>query len=104
VHKYMRTHGSEGATEPGRYGPGPPVGLAHFEGRFGPPFHAPEDPSTLSSWRLRHSQDREPFTPRGHPQAREKRRQIVREKKEALTIEEEGRHRRKLHHDQRCRV
>jgi hypothetical protein len=23
VHKYMRTHGSEGATEPGRDGPGP---------------------------------------------------------------------------------
>jgi hypothetical protein len=31
------------------------------------------------SWRHRHSKEREPFTPRGHPQARE-RREIVREK------------------------
>jgi hypothetical protein len=58
VHKYMRTHGSEGATEPGRDGPGP-VGLTDFQGRFGPPFLAPEGFSTLSSWRRRHSQERE---------------------------------------------
>jgi hypothetical protein len=37
VHNHLRTQGSEGATEPGREGPGP-VGLAHFGGRFGPPF------------------------------------------------------------------
>jgi hypothetical protein len=51
-----------------------------LRGRFGPPFLAPEDPSAQSSWRHRHSQDREPFTSRGHPQAREKRREIVQEK------------------------
>jgi hypothetical protein len=36
-----------------------------------PPFLAPEGPSTLSSWRRRHSQDKELFTPRGHPQVRD---------------------------------
>jgi hypothetical protein len=36
VHNYMRTHGSEGATEPGQGGPRP-VGPAHFGGRFDPP-------------------------------------------------------------------
>jgi hypothetical protein len=49
-----------------------PVGLAHSEGQFGPPFLAPEGSSTLSSWRCCHSQGREPFAPRGHPQARER--------------------------------
>jgi hypothetical protein len=74
VHNYMRIHGREGATEPGWpawAGRPKPVGLAHSEGRFGPPFLAPEGPSTLSSWRCCHSEDKEPFTPRGHPQARE---------------------------------
>jgi hypothetical protein len=71
VHKYMRTHGSEGATEPGRDEPGP-ASLAHSGCRFGSPFLAPEGYSTLSSWRCRHSQYREPFAPRGHPQARER--------------------------------
>jgi hypothetical protein len=84
VHKYMRTHGSEGVTKPGRDGPGsvgpsrpawPTLGV-----RSALLFLAPEDPSTLSSWRRRHTQGREPFAPRGHPQAREKRREIVREK------------------------
>jgi hypothetical protein len=74
VHKCMRTHGSEGATEPGWVWAGrpKPVGLAQFQGRFGHPFLAPEGASTLSSWRRHHSQDREPFAPRGHPQARER--------------------------------
>jgi hypothetical protein len=74
VHKYMRTHGSEGATEPGRawVGRPKPANLAHFQGWFGPPFLAPEGSSTLSSWRHHHSEGREPFAPRGHPQARER--------------------------------
>jgi hypothetical protein len=49
-----------------------PAGLAQSQGRFGPPFLAPEGSSTLSSWRLHHLQEREPFAPRGHPQARER--------------------------------
>jgi hypothetical protein len=50
-----------------------------LQGSVRPPFLAPEDPSTLSSWRCRHTQDREPFALRGHPQVRE-RRKIIREK------------------------
>jgi hypothetical protein len=38
-----------------------PAGLVHSRGRFSLPFLAPEDPSTLSSWRRRHSQEGEPF-------------------------------------------
>jgi hypothetical protein len=72
VHKCMRAHGSEGAAEPSQDGPGP-VGLAQFQGRLSPPFLAPEGSSTLSSWRRRHSQDREPFTPRGYPQVKPER-------------------------------
>jgi hypothetical protein len=75
VHKYMRTHVSEGATEPGRMGLGRSAQAGrpgHFQGRFTPPFLAPEGASTLSPWRPRHSQYREPFTPRGHSQARER--------------------------------
>jgi hypothetical protein len=76
VYNYMRTHGREGATEPGQDGPGP-VGPSQpawptLGGRFGPPFLAPEGSSTLSSWRRHHSQDKEPFAPRGHLQARER--------------------------------
>jgi hypothetical protein len=69
----MRTHGSEGATEPGQGGPRP-VGPAHFGGRFDPPppFLAPEGSSTLKPWRRRHSTGRESFAPGGHPQARER--------------------------------
>jgi hypothetical protein len=47
-----------------------PAGLAHFQRRFSPPFLSPEGSSTLSSWRRHHSQYRESFTARGHPQAR----------------------------------
>jgi hypothetical protein len=76
VHKCMRTQRNEGATEPGRDGPGPigPSRLAWPGPRVSsaPPFLAPEGFSTLSSWRRRHSQEREPFAPRGHPQARER--------------------------------
>jgi hypothetical protein len=49
-----------------------PAGLAQFQRWFGPHFLAPEGSSTLSSWRRRHSQERESFAPRGHPQARER--------------------------------
>jgi hypothetical protein len=74
----------EEATEMGQDGPGPvgPSRPAWPTSGVGsaPPFLAPEDPSTLSSWRRHHSQDREPFAPRDHPQAREKRREIIREK------------------------
>jgi hypothetical protein len=37
-----------------------------------PPFLAPEGSSTLKPWRRRHSREREPFAPGGHPQARER--------------------------------
>jgi hypothetical protein len=37
-----------------------------------PPFLALEGSSTLSPWRHCHSQNREPFAPRGHPQDRER--------------------------------
>jgi hypothetical protein len=73
----------------------------------GPPFLAPEGFSTLKPWRRRHSQRREPFAPGGHPQVRE-RREISgggsTTSKEATTSGEEGRHRRKGDHDQRCYV
>jgi hypothetical protein len=53
------------------------------------------------------AEGREPFTPGGHPQARE-RREISgggsTTSKEAPTSGEEGRHRRKGDHDQRCYV
>jgi hypothetical protein len=82
-----------------------PAGPAHSRGRFGPSFLAPEGCSTLKSWRRRHSERGEPFTPGGHPQARE-RREISgggsTTSKEAPTNGEEGRHRRKGDHDQRC--
>jgi hypothetical protein len=70
VHNYMRTHGSEGATEPGRAGPRP-AGRAHFGGRFGLIFLAPEGFSTLKRWRRCQSKG-EPFAPGGHPQDRER--------------------------------
>jgi hypothetical protein len=70
-----------------------------------PPFLAPKRASTLSPSRRRHSQYKEPFSSRGHPQARE-RREISRggslNSKEAPTSGEEGRHRRKCHHEQWC--
>jgi hypothetical protein len=80
-----------------------------LRGSVRPPFLAPEDPSTLSSWRRRHSQDREPFAPRGHPEARERQEGDRSGKgslnsKEAPTSGEEGRHRRKRHHDQWCHL
>jgi hypothetical protein len=71
VHNHLRTHGSEGVTEPGRIGPGP-VGSAQFRRRFGPPFFAPKGSSTLKPWRRSHSVGREPFSPGVHPQARER--------------------------------
>jgi hypothetical protein len=102
VHNYMRTHGSEGATEPGRGGPRL-AGPGHPSGRFGPPFLAPEGSSTLKPWRRRHSQGGEPFAPGGHPQARERGGRST-TSKEAPSRGEEGRHRRNGNHDQRCYV
>jgi hypothetical protein len=76
VQNHIRTHGSEGAIEPGRDGlglvgpsrpPWPTLGVGSA-----PPFLAPEGSSTLKPWRRHHSQDRESFAPRGHPQARER--------------------------------
>jgi hypothetical protein len=55
VHNHLRTHESEGATEPGRIGSGP-VGPAQFRRRFSPPFLGPEGSSTLKPWRRRHSE------------------------------------------------
>jgi hypothetical protein len=49
-----------------------PAGPAHPDGRFGPPFLAPEGSSTLKPWRCLHSTGIEPFAPGGHPQARER--------------------------------
>jgi hypothetical protein len=83
VHNHLRTHGCEGATEPGRNGPGP-VGQADrpspLLASVRPPFLAPKGSSTLKPWRHRHSQKGEPYAPGGHPQAREEgdlRREIV---------------------------
>jgi hypothetical protein len=75
VHKYMRTHGSVGATKPGRsglgpVGPGRPAWPTSAVGS--PPFLAPEEFSTLKPERRRHSQRREPLALGGHPQARER--------------------------------
>jgi hypothetical protein len=107
VHNHLRTHGSEGATVPGRIGPGP-VGPAQFRRRFGPPFLAPEGSSTLKPWRHRQSTGGEPFTPGGHRQARERGGRSPEggstTSMEAPTRGEEGRHRRKGNHDQRCYV
>jgi hypothetical protein len=72
VHSHLRTHGCEGATEPGRDEPGPvsPSRPAWPSSGVGSAPLAPEGSSTLSPWRRRHSRKREPFTQRGHPQAR----------------------------------
>jgi hypothetical protein len=76
VHKYTRTHGSERGdrARPGWAWAGrpKPADLAHFQGRFGPPFLALEGASTLSSWRCHHSQYKEPSAPGDHPQTRER--------------------------------
>jgi hypothetical protein len=53
VHKYMKTHRSEGATESGRGGPRP-ADPTHFGGQLGPPFLAPEGSLTLKPWRRHH--------------------------------------------------
>jgi hypothetical protein len=56
-----------------------PAGLAHL-GVSSAPFSCTRRSFNLSLWRRHHSQGREPFAPRGHLQAREKRREIVQEK------------------------
>jgi hypothetical protein len=113
VHKDVRTHRSEGATEPGRDGPGP-VGPSR------PAWPTPglvRLPLPLSwwVWRSFNPKDGEapPFT-EGESFAREVIHNLEREEegdhsregslysKEAPTGGGEGRHRRKRHHDQRC--
>jgi hypothetical protein len=73
----MRTHGSEGATEPGRDGPGPvgPVRPAWPTPEVGsaPLLLAREDTSTLRRGGTAIRRDRT-IRSRGRPQAREKRR------------------------------
>jgi hypothetical protein len=64
--------GAKGRPSRAGMGLGRSAGPAHSQGRFGPPFLAPEGSSTLSPWRHCHSKRREPFAPRGHPQARER--------------------------------
>jgi hypothetical protein len=64
--------GRPNRAEVGQAGRPRPAGPAHFRDPFGPPFLAPEGSSTLKPWRRRHSQGREPFVPRDHPQARER--------------------------------
>jgi hypothetical protein len=76
--KYIITWGPTGAKgRPSRAGMG--LGRSALAGRPGPllasiwpPFLAPEGSSTLSPWRHHHSQRRDPFAPRGYPQARER--------------------------------
>jgi hypothetical protein len=75
VHNHLRTHGSEGATKPGRNGPGPvgPAGrpsphLALVQ----PPFPCTRrifNPKTLEAPPFAEG---EPFAQGGHPQARER--------------------------------
>jgi hypothetical protein len=57
MHNHLRTHGSEGATEPGRDGPGPvgPSRPGPLLTSVRPPFLAPEGFSTLKPWRRGHS-------------------------------------------------
>jgi hypothetical protein len=71
VHNHLRTHRSEGATEPGRDGPGP-IGLAHFQRRFSPPFPCTRRIFNRKSLEAPPFAQREPFALGGHPQARER--------------------------------
>jgi hypothetical protein len=111
VHNHLRTHGAKGRLNWAEMGlgrsaqagwPSPPGG------RFDLPFLAPEGSLTLKPWRRRHHGGGEPFAPRGHPQARERGGGSPEGRsttsKEAPTRGEEGRHRRKGNHDQRCYV
>jgi hypothetical protein len=124
VQNVKRTHGSEGVTKPGQDGPGP-VG----PGQLAWPIPVSVQPPISWAWRWCNPKyvEATPFAererairPRGHPQAREKRREIIRKedhstRRKQPQVEEdvealprhpkgEGRHRRKCHHDQRCYV
>jgi hypothetical protein len=82
VHKYMKTHGSEGATEPGRGGPRPVgPGWSAQAGRPSPLRGSVRPPPPLPcTQRIFNPKaleappfaGREPFVPGGHPQARER--------------------------------
>jgi hypothetical protein len=75
VHNYMRTHGSEGATELGRGGPrpvGPGRSAQHTSVAGSTPFPCTRrifNPKTLEAPPF---DRREPFAPGGRPQARER--------------------------------
>jgi hypothetical protein len=75
------------------------AGLAHSEGQFGPPFLPPEGPSTLSSWRRRHSQGES----HSHREAIHKLERGGRSSEKDCSARRR-RHRRKRQHDQRCHV
>jgi hypothetical protein len=76
VQNVKRTHGSEGATEPGR--PTLPIPVS-----VRPPFLKREDDANLSMCRRRHSQrerEREPLTREAiHKLVRKERREIIHE-------------------------
>jgi hypothetical protein len=79
-----------------------------LRGSVRPPFLALEGFSTLKPGRRRHSQRREPFALGGHPQARERGGRSLEgdqaPRRKHPQSGEEGRHRRKGDHDQRCYV
>jgi hypothetical protein len=102
VHNHLRTHGSEGATEPGRDGPGP------LRGSVRPPFPCTRrifNPKVLDAPPF--VEERATRTEMPSTSWRE-RREIsgggATISKEAPRSGEEGRHRRKHHHDQQCYV
>jgi hypothetical protein len=119
VQNAKRTHGSEGATKPGRDGPGP-VGLAHFHGGSPPISWAWRWCNPKYVWAPPFAEE-EPFARDVvHKLERKERREIIREKdrsspRKQPQVEEdvealprhpggEGRHRRKRHHDQQRHV
>jgi hypothetical protein len=75
VHNHLRTHGNEGVTEPSRDGPGPvgPGGIAQPTPVVGSaPFPCTRRIFNPKSLEAPPSRRGEPFTPGGHPQARER--------------------------------
>jgi hypothetical protein len=64
--------GAKGRPNRARLGLGRLAGPTLRVGSPPPLFLAPEGSSTLSPWMRHHSRNREPFAPRGYPQARER--------------------------------
>jgi hypothetical protein len=72
VQNVKGTHVREGATEPGRNGPGPVAQAGRpgpFHRQFSPPFLECEYDATLSTWMRQHSQG-ESHSPERPPQVR----------------------------------